>query len=532
MTGRPAVLPLVALAAVVLALGGPVVAGLVVALARADWPSASALPGLGRAMALSLGPGFAATALSTGLAGLILALAPPRHPALWAALLALPHAALALGLALLVAPSGPLARLAAPLLGWSAPPDLMIPDAQGVLLTLGLVLKETPFLVFLGRAAQGPEIARMGLAARPFGHGRALRFALVEWPPIYNRIRLPVAAVLAYGMTTVDMGTILGPGLPAPLSVEVARAATRADLDQGTAAALGLMQLALVLAALVLWRGVERLGRALADLALARGTRAVALDAPLVLFTRAAKAALGLIPLSAVALLALWSVTLRWPFAGVPRLSLAPLMALPGLAPLAGTSLLLALASTAAALALSVALLHTRPAARIEPLIWAPLILPQVAFLPGVAQALIPLGLGPWPATVAGHLTLVLPYLWLTLAGPWRAFDARQAEVAATLAPPRTGLIRLRLPSLKAPLAAALSVGFAASTGQYLATLLLSGGRLPTLTTEAVALATGPDRARIAALALAQAALPLLAFALAARVKPFPSRVQSLTESP
>ena len=77
-----------------------------------------------------------------------------------------------------------------------------------------------------------------------------------------------------------------------------------------------------------------------------------------------------------------------------------------------------------------------------------------------------------------------------------------------------------------------LAIGLAVSVGQSLPTLLLSGGRLPTLTTEAVALATGTDRARIAALALAQAALPLLAFLLAARVKAFPSPKGAAKQAP
>ncbi len=40
----------------------------------------------------------------------------------------------------------------------------------------------------------------------------------------------------------------------------------------------------------------------------------------------------------------------------------------------------------------------------------------------------------------------------------------------------------------------ALAVGFAVSIGQYLPTLLLGWGRVPTITTEAVALSSGGDR--------------------------------------
>ena len=119
------------------------------------------------------------------------------------------------------------------------------------------------------------------------------------------------------------------------------------------------------------------------------------------------------------------------------------------------------------------------------------------------------------------------------LAGPWAAWNPRLGQVAATLGAGSLRILwRLRLPMLAPVLAAALAVGVAVSTGQYLATLILSGGRLATLTTEAVALASGPDRARAAALALSQALIPALAFALAARVKAFPSARRSPKERP
>ena len=77
---------------------------------------------------------------------------------------------------------------------------------------------------------------------------------------------------------------------------------------------------------------------------------------------------------------------------------------------------------------------------------------------------------------------------------------------------------RVRRPMLARPLAAALAVGFAVSVAQYLPTLFLGAGRLTTVSTEAVTLAAGGQRATAAAFAVLQALLPLLAFALAARV--------------
>ena len=61
----------------------------------------------------------------------------------------------------------------------------------------------------------------------------------------------------------------------------------------------------------------------------------------------------------------------------------------------------------------------------------------------------------------------------------------------------------------------ATAVGFAVSIGQYLPTALIGAGRVPTITTEAVALASGGDRRIIGVYAFIQMMLPFLGFALA-----------------
>ena len=68
---------------------------------------------------------------------------------------------------------------------------------------------------------------------------------------------------------------------------------------------------------------------------------------------------------------------------------------------------------------------------------------------------------------------------------------------------------RVKLPMLLRPVLIACAVGFAVSVGQYLPTLFAGGGRVATLTTEAVTLSSGGDRRVIGAYALLQALLPL-----------------------
>jgi len=119
-------------------------------------------------------------------------------------------------------------------------------------------------------------------------------------------------------------------------------------------------------------------------------------------------------------------------------------------------------------------------------------------------------------AVVWAHLIFVLPYLFLSLADPWRAFDPRYARTAASLGASRSRVFfRVKLPILLRPLLIACAVAFAVSVGQYLATIFAGNGRVATLTTEAVTLAGGADRRVIGAYALAQSLFPFLVYLLA-----------------
>jgi len=110
----------------------------------------------------------------------------------------------------------------------------------------------------------------------------------------------------------------------------------------------------------------------------------------------------------------------------------------------------------------------------------------------------------------------VLPYVFLTLADPYRALDERYARAALCLgASPNRVFWRVKLPMLLRPVLFALAVGFAVSVAQYLPTLFAGGGRFATLTTEAVALSGGADRRVMGVYAFLQALLPLVGFTAA-----------------
>jgi len=226
----------------------------------------------------------------------------------------------------------------------------------------------------------------------------------------------------------------------------------------------------------------------------------------------------------------IWSFAVQWRFPdALPQAwSLANwLRRLQGLAEPAQWTLLLGMAATVIALVLAVACLEHESRAQVKTgsrtlwILYVPLLLPQVAFLFGAQVLLVHLDLdGAVGAVIFAHLVFVLPYLFLSLADPWRSLDPRYARTAASLgASPTRILLRLKLPLLLRPVLIACAVAFAVSVGQYLATLFAGNGRIPTLTTEAVTLAAGADRRVIGAYALMQSALPMLFF-LAAAVVP------------
>lgn len=497
----------------------------------------AAAPGLGASIRLSLVTGGASTLIALLIATLaVAALQGSRAFALLrrllSPLLSVPHAAAALGLAFLLAPSGWIARALSPwATGWQQPPDLLIlNDPWGLCLTFGLITKETPFLLLMLLAAlPQADAPRRHLVAQALGHGSCSGFLLAVYPALYRQMRLPVMAVLAYAMTVVDMAMILGPGLPPTLAQRITQWMTDPDLaHRGLAAAGAVLQLALVGLALGAWRLAEGLVAALArHLALSgwRGRRLDAVARPVALL-------LGAIPagalLAGLAGMALWSVAGPWPFPdSLPqRLSLA-IWQDQGAA-LWQTSLTsLGLALVAAGLALALVLVQLQAEHRFGPapaaasaLLYAPLLVPQVAFLPGLQLILLAIGLdGNAPAVALAHLIFVLPYVSLSLGPAWRAWDLRIATTGASLgAPPGRVFWRLRLPMLLRPVLTAAAIGLAVSLGQYLPTLLVGAGRVETLTTEAVALASGGNRRLAGAATLLQMALPALGFALALMV--------------
>jgi putative thiamine transport system permease protein len=496
----------------------------------------AAEPGLWRSCVLSLFTGLMATAISLVIVMLAVAAGSGTRGFAWltrliSPMLAVPHAAAAFGFLFLFAPSGFLVRLVSPeLTGWTRPPDILIPnDPMGLSLIAGLVLKEVPFLFLMALAAL-PQIhaAETCRVVTSFGYGRIAGFALALWPQLYRRIRLPVLAVLAFSVSVVDVALILGPTNPAPLAVRVVSWMNDPDLSMRFLASAGAVLLVLVTAmAGILWIAIERgLARFLYRASL--GGRRFAHDAAVRHGALILAGSTAVTVLAGLVLLAGWSVAGLWQFPdAVPQsmdlrgwMSAAPQLA----GPLATTIITAALASGICLATTVLALRYQdgkRSSALLHPaMLYLPLIVPQAAFLFGlqilVLAANIPVSLA---LLVLVHAVFVLPYMFISLSGPWHGFDRRYEQAGFGLG--KTGWTvfwKVRLAMMLRPLLAAFAVGFAVSVALYLPTLLIGAGRLPTVTTEAVALASGGNRRTIGVYAFAQTLLPFAAFALAALV--------------
>lgn len=503
-------------------------------LSLAPWRELAAQPGLATSLRITLVTGFTAALLSFALALSFCAWAWRRPWARrigqWLApVLATPHSALAIGFAFLVAPSGWLVRLLSPwATGFDVPPDVAtVGDTAGIALVLGMLLKEVPYLVLMtiGALNQVPADATLAIA-RSLGYGRAAAWFRLIVPQLYPQLRLPVYAVLAFSLSVVDVALILGPSHPPTLAVLALRLFQDPNLAlYFPAAAAATLQLLVVLAAIGLWRIGERAAAFAGRAWVERGSRSDALAA-----TASAGGAVvvGLVAAAALSLagMALWSFAAQWRFpdAWPAAFTLTHWERLAQ--PLAGPAVAtLAIGATATALALLLALAcleheAQRPARPRPPalsLLYAPLLVPQIAFLFGMQVMLVRTNLdGSFAAVVWAHLAFVLPYVFLSLADPWRAFDPRLAHAAASMGASRwRTFARIKLPMLARPLLIAVAIGFSVSVGQYLATLFAGNGRVATLTTEAVTLASGADRRVIGAYAFLQGLLPGLVYAAA-----------------
>jgi putative thiamine transport system permease protein len=523
-------------------------------LDAAAWQALWADPQTVRAWGMTLWTGLASTALAWITVAHVLASGFIRQQlGRWLshlpALLATPHAAMAIGLVLWLSPSGWALRLVSPgITGFDAPPPwFTTQDPWGLGLILALWLKEVPFLLWVAATQmQREDLRRRWQAeyalAQTLGRTPAQAFAQIIWPQLAPRLRWPLLAVLAYGLTVVDMALIIGPATPHPLALLAWQWLSDADLltqSQGVAAAGWLTGTVLVagvlmvvaLKALAVMRTFASRGKRPQSQATDRECSFLQKTPTWVLHLcrRLPPQPNGMWTTILATYAAVWfaltvgSVSGVWPFPQVwPELwTLGAWQQVSSSAHTVWTTLGLGVASASVCLLWSVAWLELAPRRwqqALQPWFLLPLVLPSVLWVVGLYSLALHTRLeGQWLGLCLAHAVMVLPYVLLALVPAYQAVDPRQAALVASFGHGRwVYLWRVKWPLLKRAIASAWAVGFAVSVAQYLPTLYVGAGRFATVTTEAVTLAAGAQRSLMSAYAALQMLLPIAAFALAA----------------
>ena len=439
------------------------------------------------------------------------------------AALALPHVSFAVGFAFLLAPSGFLARLISPeISGWQQPPDfLIVGDPWALCLLIGLALKETLFLVLMIISALGQVRAdAMVRTAQSYGYGPVRAFMLIIAPQIYRQIRIPISAVIASSVGSIDLALVLGPSAPPTLAVLVLNWFGDFDLELQFQAAAGASTLLLIsLVAIGIWDVLERLTGQLGRLWIWSGRRSGWADIAIAAFGQSVAGLSLFASLLSVLVLLIWSFAgqWQWPEALPMSWSLSHWgSSMAAIIKLSVTTIGLACISTLLALILCLIALEARDKGgrsrpQILPLL--PLLLPQASFLFGVTILWSALH---WDGSVAiviwTHLLFVGPYIYLSLHGPFQALDPRSALTARTLGKTRwETFLKVKIPLLVRPILTAAAIGFSVSVTLYLPTLVAGAGRISTLATETLALASGGDRKTLGVIAISLTVLPFLA---------------------
>ena len=497
------------------------------------WAALFAQPGIWQSVRLSLVNGLIASFVSVAIVMLFCAAWQGTRiframQRILSPILAVPHATAAFGLAFLIAPSGWIARVIAQFAGWDRPPDIaIIHDPLGIAMIAGLVAKEIPFLFLMTLAAlPQADTDRTAQITATLGYGRIAGWFKATLPRIYPQIRLPVLAVLAYSTSVVDVAIILGPTTPAPLAVRILGWLSDPDLAlRFMASSAAILQLLVVVVAIGIWVAGERI-IALAGRQIAANGQRFRHDGGM----RAGSAVLaglsaGALILGLVVLL-IWSIAGFWGFPDIlPRSFSLRLWQreYDAIGSSLVTTLLIAVPTVVIAIALVLGCLEHETRSRHKPgrgaiwLIYLPLIVPQISFMFGLQVFFTLIGLErTLISVVLSHLVFVLPYVFLSLSDPFRALDPRYGQTALCLgASPMRVFWHVRLPLLTRAVLTAMAVGLAVTVGQYLPTLLIGAGRFATVTTEAVALASGGDRRMIGIYGLLQMVLPFAGFACA-----------------
>ncbi|MEH0741672.1 ABC transporter permease [Vibrio cholerae] len=481
-------------------------------------------PGVGRAIGSTLTSALVSTYLACAITFAILqSLWMNKHwrkvELLLSPLLAMPHVAFAIGFAFLFSPTGLLARWANQWLMMGSDTHnaaWLIHDPYAAGLTIALALKEVPFLLLMSIPVLGQlNLPKLAQVSHSLGYSCAQMWWKVVLPQWLRKMRFPLFAVIAYGVSVVDLSLILGPTNPPTFAVMIWQWFNDPDLNVLPRAAAGAVTLfaiasGLLLAVVVIekaitqfWSGWQYSGRA----GLALPGKSV--------FTLSALFAASMLPIMLV-----WSVAQRWRFPDLLPTSWSGRFwhnEWQNVLPTISDSLLLALTATTIALIAALVCHEYRLRSRLHVpgfVIALPMLVPQLSILFGLQ--IVTLSINSelyWVWTVWAHVFFAFPFVYLALDGPWRSYNLNYTKAALSLGKsPLCVFFTIKARLLFPAICYAWAVGASVSLAQYLPTLMLGAGRIATITTEAVALSSGFDRRVTAIYAIWQALLPFVFF--------------------
>lgn len=140
----------------------------------------------------------------------------------------------------------------------------------------------------------------------------------------------------------------------------------------------------------------------------------------------------------------------------------------------------------------------------VEFLILAPTIVPALAVVMGIHVAFIKYGLvDTVPGVVLVHLIPTTPYMVMVMASVFANYDPAYEEQARVLgAGPVATFVYVTFPAILPGIVVGGMFAFIISWSQYILTLLIGGGNVPTLPVLLFAFAAGGDNAVMAALSV------------------------------
>ncbi|MGM0906039.1 MAG: ABC transporter permease subunit [Pseudomonadota bacterium] len=445
----------------------------------------------------------------------------PRLQQLLSPLLSIPHVAFAVGLMLLMSPSGWLVRLIETVSGlFPAPPaGWPLPEKSLVTVIIVLVLKELPFLLLMisAQLKQLPVKSWL-IQAQSYGYSERQAWWRILVPELLCRLKLPMAAVIIYSLSVVDIPLLVGSNTPAVLAQRVYEWTFRFAADSQVKAITGAWVLLAMALLLLFMNSKHSVFYHRLVLVKSAGTPD-RLNSGKV--SRYAWGFLGLLSFGVIAVLALQSLASSWFYPDLWPAALSPerwqaewnYLLEPAI-----HSFWLALLSALVGTIAAMILLQRQRQKALKSFYWPVLIalfIPQVPLVLGWQRVLGQQLTEGWQLwwVFWSHAVYTLPYAYLVLHGAYTSFNEQWLTRAQSLGySARAAWWRIMLPMLKQPLAIAFAVAFSVSIAQYLPTQWLGQGVTPTLTTEAVSVASGGDW-RIGSLyALLQMLLPLLVF--------------------